>query len=378
VSGETKKLPLSEYVTVAGGGDVIITEKAKVSANKADGSDLLLDPRTLVYTSADGYFGPDSLTFEVTDGTGPDDPEGRKATLSIPINVLPPDNQQPTFVQGQVNVAPGEDATELDLAALTDDPDPEDAGKHDYSFVGGDGKGVSARVDGDKLLVEASSNAVKGTTVTLTVRVSDGETEPVEGIVTALVTASTRSMPTANTDTIAEADAGKSITVPALANDHNPFPETPLKIVAAVTESGRGEASFTASDVTVTPAEGFVGTMVVRYRIQDATQDADREVNGQIVVTVQDVPAAPGVPVVSSVQDRTVVVSYSAPSNNGAEITKYTVRSVKGGAYTKECQSTTCTLDGLTNNVEYTFQVTATNRVGESEPSSSSEIARPD
>ncbi|MDQ0726930.1 hypothetical protein QFZ21_001930 [Microbacterium sp. W4I20] len=378
VSGETKKLPLSEYVTVAGGGDVIITEKAKVSANKADGSDLLLDPRTLVYTSADGYFGPDSLTFEVTDGTGPDDPEGRKATLSIPINVLPPDNQQPTFVQGQVNVAPGEDATELDLAALTDDPDPEDAGNHDYSFVGGDGKGVSARVDGDKLLVEASSNAVKGTTVTLTVRVSDGETEPVEGIVTALVTASTRSMPTANTDTIAEADAGESITVPALANDHNPFPETPLKIVAAVTESGRGEASFTASDVTVTPAEGFVGTMVVRYRIQDATQDADREVNGQIVVTVQDVPAAPGVPVVSSVQDRTVVVSYSAPSNNGAEITKYTVRSVKGGAYTKECQSTTCTLDGLTNNVEYTFQVTATNRVGESEPSNSSEVARPD
>ncbi|EEB9150748.1 fibronectin type III domain-containing protein, partial [Salmonella enterica subsp. enterica serovar Paratyphi B] len=99
-----------------------------------------------------------------------------------------------------------------------------------------------------------------------------------------------------------------------------------------------------------------------------ATEDVDREVNGQIVVTVQDVPAAPGTPVVTSVQDRTVVVSYSAPTNNGAEITKYTVKSVQGSAYSKECASTTCTLDGLTNNVEYTFQVTATNRVGESEP----------
>ncbi|MCK2026201.1 tandem-95 repeat protein [Microbacterium sp. SSW1-47] len=378
VSGETKDLPLSEYVTVAGGGDVRITEKAKISANNADGSDLLKDASTLVYTSAPGYFGPDALTFEVTDGDGPDDPEGRKATLSIPINVLPPENQQPTFIGGQVNVAPGEDATPLDLAALTDDPDPEDEGKHEYSLVGGDGKGISARIDGDRLLVEASSNAKKGTSASLTIRVSDGETEPIEGTVTATVTASTRAMPAANTDTISEADAGKTITVPALANDFNPFPETPLKIVGAVTESGRGEASFTEDEVRVTPAEGFVGTLVVRYRVQDATEDVDREVNGQIVVTVQDVPAAPGTPVVTSVQDRTVVVSYSAPSNNGAEITKYTVKSVGGGAYSKECASTTCTLDGLTNNVEYTFQVTATNRVGESEPSGVSEVARPD
>ncbi|MBT2484522.1 MULTISPECIES: Ig-like domain-containing protein [unclassified Microbacterium] len=378
ISGETETLPLSEYVTVAGGGDVTITEKAKVSANHADGADLLKDASTLEYTSAEGYFGPDALTFEVTDGDGPDDPEGRKATLSIPINVLPPDNQPPTFVQGQVNVAPGEEATPLDLAALTDDPDPEDKGKHDYSLVGGEGRGISARIDGDRLFVEASSNADKGATATLTIRVSDGETEPVEGTVTALVTASTRSMPAANTDTVSEADAGEPITVPALANDFNPFPDTPLTIVSAVTESGRGEVSFTTDEVTVTPAEGFVGTLVVRYRIQDATEDVDREVNGQIVVTVQDVPAAPGVPIVASVQDRTVVVSYSAPSNNGAEITKYTVTSVGGSGYTKECQSTTCTLDGLTNNVEYTFQVTATNRVGDSEPSRASEVARPD
>ncbi|WP_314506266.1 fibronectin type III domain-containing protein [uncultured Microbacterium sp.] len=128
----------------------------------------------------------------------------------------------------------------------------------------------------------------------------------------------------------------------------------------------------------MTPAADFVGTLVVRYTIQDATEDPDREATGQVVLTVQGVPAAPGAPTVTSVQDRTVVVSYGAPSNNGAEITKYTVRSVQGGSYSKECQSTTCTLDNLTNNVEYVFQVTATNRVGESEPSGSSAIARPD
>ncbi|MFF3026017.1 Ig-like domain-containing protein [Microbacterium sp. NPDC057944] len=378
ISGETKTLPLSEYVTVAGGGTARITEHAKVSAVHADGADLVKDETTLVYTSAQGYFGQDAITFEVTDGTGPDDPEGRTATLSIPINVLPPENQQPVFTGAEVQVAPGEPASRLDLAALTSDPDPEDEGKHKFTLVDGEGKGVSAKVDGDKLLVEASSNAKKGTALTLTIRVTDGETEPVEGQVQVMVSASNRSLPVANTDTIPEADQGKTVSVPVLDNDFNPFPETPLKVTSAVIETGSGDVTVKGDKVVVTPNATFVGTMVVRYRIQDATEDVDREANGQVVVVVQGVPEAPGSPVVTSVQDRTVVISYSAPSNNGAEITKYTVRSVQGSAYTRECQSTTCTLDGLTNNVEYTFQVTATNRVGEGKPSGTSEVARPD
>ncbi|MBT2484523.1 MULTISPECIES: Ig-like domain-containing protein [unclassified Microbacterium] len=378
VSGETAEVPLSKYVTVAGGGDVVITEHAKVNAINSDGSDLVKDERTLTYTSADKYYGQDALTFEVTDGTGPDDPEGRKATLSIPINVLPPDNQQPEFAGGEMNVAPGEEASVLDLAALTTDPDPDDAGRHDYSLVDGEGKGISARVDGDKLLVEASSNAKKGAATTLTLRISDGETEPIEGTVLVQVTASNRAMPAANTDTIAEANQGESVTVPVLANDFNPFPDTPLEVISAGVETGSGRAAVDGDNVVVTPSADFVGTLVVGYRIKDATNDPDREAMGQVVVTVQGVPDAPGAPTVTSVQDRTVVVSYGASANNGAEITGYTVRSVGGSAYEKQCQSTTCTLDGLTNNVEYTFQVTATNRVGESEPSGASAVARPD
>ncbi|MCR2763865.1 Ig-like domain-containing protein [Microbacterium sp. zg.B48] len=378
ISGETKEVPLSEYVTVAGGGDVVITEHAKVSAVNADGSDLVKDERTLVYTSAPGYFGQDALTFEVTDGTGPDDPDGRKATLSIPINVLPPENQQPKFVGGQMNVAPGEEAGVLDLAALTVDPDPEDAGTHEYSLAGGQDKGITAEIDGDRLLVKAASNAKKGAATTLTLRISDGVTDPIEGAVLVQVTASNRAMPAANTDTIAEADQGKAVTVPVLANDFNPFPETPLKLLSANVETGSGSASVNGDNVVVTPSADFVGTLVVRYTIQDSTEDPDRQATGQVVLTVQGVPAAPGAPTVTSVQDRTVVVSYGAPSNNGAEITKYTVRSVQGSAYSKDCQSTTCTLDNLTNNVEYVFQVTATNRVGESKPSGSSAVARPD
>jgi len=378
VSGETKEIPLSDYVTVAGGGTVTVTEHAKVSAAHADGADLVKDGSTLVYTSAPDYFGEDGLSFEVTDGDGPDDPEGRKATLTIPITVLPPDNQPPSFTRGEVNVAPGEDASTLDLEALTTDPDPDDAGNHSFTLVGSGSQGVTARIADGQLSVEAASNAKKGTAQNLTIRVSDGETEPVEGTVVVNVTASTRALATANTDTIDEADQGETISVPVLDNDFNPFPDTKLKLVSAAPETGAGRATVEGDSVSVTPDKDFVGTLVVRYTIEDATEDADRHVDGRIVLTVQGVPEAPGRPQVTSVQDRTVVVSFSAPSNNGAEITHYTVKSASGGAYSKQCDSTTCTLDGLTNNVEYTFEVVATNRVGDSEPSGPSGVARPD
>ncbi|MDQ0614196.1 hypothetical protein QF046_001837 [Microbacterium sp. W4I4] len=379
-SGETKELPLSEYVTVAGGGTVRLTEASKVSSGHGNGDTLIKNETTLVYTSQKGYFGKDSLNFEVTDGKTVEDPKGRKSTLSIPILVLPPENQPPVFVNGQVEVAPGEDATSLDLAALTTDPDKEDADKIQYRVSGQPGEGVSARLEGTRLLVEAPTTTPKGTTTAVRLTITDGTTEPVEGTVSVTVTASTRDLAVASPDTIDEADQGQTITVPVLGNDINPFDKEgiPLKVLAAAVESGDGDARVAGDEVEVTPGKKFVGVMVVRYRIQDATKDPDREVDGRITVIVQGVPDAPGVPRVTTVEDRTVVLAWSAPSNNGAEIDHYTVTSVGGRPYSKTCETTTCTLDGLVNNVEYTFQVVAHNRVGDGEPSPVSEPARPD
>ncbi|WP_203581043.1 Ig-like domain-containing protein [Microbacterium hibisci] len=377
-SGETVELALADYVRSAAGGEVIITEAAKVTAAHNDGASLVKDQTTLVYTSAAGYFGPDAISFEVTDGTGPDDPEGRKATLTLPITVLPPENQQPTFVNGQMDVAPGEDPTALDLGGLTTDPDPEDAGRIEYEIVGGSPSGMTAAIEGDELRVGAAPDTKKGTAATIRLRISDGTTDPVEGVVNVRVIASTRELPTANDDVIPEAHQGKTITVPVLANDVNPFPDKPLTVTAAVVETGEGVPPVIDGDqVKVTPNEKFFGTMVVRYRIQDATGDPDREVEGRIRLTVQGKPDAPGTPSVSSVQDRTVVLSWTPPADNGAEIERYLVTSTAGN-YEKECLATTCTLDGLTNNVKYNFVVVAVNRVGPSEASAPSEEARPD
>ncbi|MDT3345447.1 Ig-like domain-containing protein [Microbacterium aquilitoris] len=376
-SGETIDLPLSEYVRASGGGDVVITEAEKVSVSHGNGANLVKDEKTLQYTSAERYFGSDALTFEVTDGNGPDDPNGRKATLTIPITVTPPDNEQPTMVGASMRVAPGEDPTTLSLRELVTDPDPGDMDKLQFSLGSNAPDGTTATIDGGTLSVGASTNVRKGTSFPLDVRVTDGTTDPVEATIQVTVTASTRELASVNDDVIPQADQGETISVNVLKNDVNPFPETPLRIVSANIETGKGDAVVTGDRVDVTTPKDFVGNVVVRYRVLDATEDADRAVEGRIRITVQGRPDAPGRPTVTTVESRTVVLSWTPPVDNGRRIQGYTVTSTAGG-YTRECPSTTCTLDGLTNNVEYNFVVTATNSVGESDPSVPSETARPD
>ncbi len=377
-SGETIELPLSEYVQASGGRQVVITEAGKVSAAHADGADLVKDQRTLVYTSADRYFGPDALTFEVTDGDGPDDPNGRKATLTIPITVLPPDNQQPTMVGASISVAPGEDATTLGLRELVTDPDPGDLDNLTFTLVSDAPGGISASIDAATLRVAAEANVAKGTSFSLLVRVTDNETAPVEAAITVTVTASTRELASVNDDIVEQADQGVLVSVPVLRNDVNPFPDTPLRIVSTAIETGDVSAVQVAGDsVEVTSTPDFVGTIVVRYTVEDKTEDADRRVDGRVRITVQGRPDAPGKPTVTAVESRTVVLSWTPPIDNGRPITGYSVTSVAGG-FSQQCPATTCTLTGLTNNVEYNFVVTATNSVGTSDPSVPSETARPD
>src|SRR5690606_27017751 len=119
----------------------------------------------------------------------------------------------------------------------------------------------------------------------------------------------------------------------------------------------------------------FVGRAAVRYSVQDATGDPLRDVEGRITFSVIGVPERPVPPRVEDVRDETVVLTWTAPADNGAPITGYRVAA---DGVSQSCPTTTCTIGGLTNNVEYSFTVTATNQVGDSEPSGPSAAARPD
>ncbi len=89
--------------------------------------------------------------------------------------------------------------------------------------------------------------------------------------------------------------------------------------------------------------------------------------------------AAPGV----VVGDRTMTISWTAPADNGAAITDYTVSMATSpvGTFTAVAvgtcaihplTSTSCTVSGLSPKVRYWFQVSATNSAGAGRPSPAS------
>jgi len=376
-SGESIDIPLADYVSVQGGGSVRITQADRVSAVHANGDELVKSASTLTYTSQEGYHGPDAITFEATDGDGPDDANGRTSTLTIPITVLPPENVSPDFTDGSLEVGAGDGEQQISLSALTEDPDEGDLDGMTYEITGGQNSAIDARIEGQTLVAEAGPEA-KGEQAALSLTIDDGESEPVTGTVRVTVTATNKAMPTASDDVLDDAHQGETYDVDVLANDFNPFPDESLTVVDARVDAGTGSATFTDSSVSVTPGADFHGTMTVMYRIQDATGDPDRQAQGRIELTVKGRPDAPTEVTGSEEMNRSAILSWRPPANNGEQITGYTVSSVQGPAVSQQCAATTCTITGLTNGADYRFQVTATNAVGESDPSLASPVVTPD
>ncbi|MDQ0634802.1 hypothetical protein QFZ40_002711 [Arthrobacter pascens] len=378
IAGQSVTLNLNEWVKVREGRSARLTQTDRIKLIGSDGSDPVSgDGTALKYTAGTDYVGPGSLSFEVTDGTGPDDPAGLKSTLSIRTKVLPDPNRNnpPTLLGADVDVPKGDTAS-TDLGKLTADPDRDDLERMQYELVGGAPAGFNASIEGKSLKVSATDGSRSGATGAVQVKAKDSRGLEATATYKLSVTASNRPKPVANDDLEPNAAAGKPVTVKVLANDSNPFPESALKILSASTETGQGSAAVTDDSVTVTPAAGFTGTMIVAYTVADKTDDDSRNATARIRLTVKDEPLAPTTPQAQSVGDRTALLSWSAPADRGSPITKYTVYGEAG--FQQACPANTCTLNGLSNDTRYHFQVTATNEFGESDRSPASAEVRPD
>jgi hypothetical protein len=378
VAGQSVSVDLKEWVKVREGRSPRLTQTDRIKLIGADGGDPVAGNGTaLKYTAGRDYVGPGSLSFEVTDGSGPDDPAGLKSTLSVRTKVLPDPNRNnpPTLLGSAVEVPKG-DATSTDLAKLTADPDKDDVGNMKYEQVGASPPGFDVSIDGKSLKASASNEARPGDAGAVQVKAKDPRGLESTATYQLTVTASNRPKPVASDDLEPNAAAGKPVAVSVLANDSNPFPETPLKIIQASVETGLGNVDVAGSDVQVTPAPGFTGTMIVSYTVADKTEEASRHATARIRLTVKDKPLAPATPQAQSVGDQTALLNWTAPADRGSPITKYTVHGE--GGYRQDCPANSCTLNGLVNNTKYHFQVTASNEFGESDKSPASAEVRPD
>ncbi|MHC5796826.1 Ig-like domain-containing protein [Lacisediminihabitans sp. FW035] len=373
-------IDLNDYVIAVGGKQVRLTDSTTVQATHADGSGLVVNDHTLRFTSADKYFGPASISFEVTDGTSATDPNGRKATLVLPIKVTPRQNQPPAFIGGVIDFEPGT-SKELDLLKLTNYPYPNDLAELTYSVLSPFPEGFTYTLTGQKLVLRANESAVKGATTAILLGVQDNTTTGQQGQIQLNVVASSRPLAKPAPDSVL-APRGQTTTVDVLANDEatNPFPGKPLKVLAIRgLDGGSVPAGLTISPsadnrrltITASSAAQPVDTNL-QYEVADATGDPDRYVWGSITVSVQDKPDPVTALKVSAFSDRALTVRWSPGLANNSPITGYDVimTSASGAAIsTTSCAVAVCDVttpgNGPANGVR--LAVRANNAIGASD-----------
>jgi hypothetical protein len=375
-------IDLNDYVLAVGGKSVRLTDSSTVRATHSDGTNLVADANTLTFRSADLYFGPASISFEVTDGSSATDPQGHKANLVLPITVNPRDNQPPVFTGATIDFEPAQEKV-IDLTNLTNYPYVDDLGELVYTVEGPEPSGFDYELSGRQLTIRAKESAVKGAITALTLGVRDALATGQSGRIQLRVVPSTRPLAVPATDT-AIAARGQSTTIDVLANDEatNPFPGQPLRVLAVRgIEGGRLPAGITAvssnNNRTLTVSVASSATpadAMVQYQVADASGDPDRFVWGSVRISVQDVPDAPERPVrqAGSFASGELVLRLTAPQANNAPITNYRVTSA---GYSFDCGTAlVCSLGGLEVGRKYAFQVTAVNAIGASAPSAASDL----
>ena len=388
-SGGTLPIDINDYVVAAGDRRVRLTDEATVKASNADGTNLVVDAQNLSFTSRDGYWGPASLSFEVTDGSSSDDPNGRRAVIVLAITVTPRDNQPPVFSGAQLALQPGDERV-LELHELTKYPYPADVGQLVYAINSQPGSGFSASLSGTRLTVAAAADARVGGTSEFSVGVRDTANEGKAGVVRLSVVTSNRPLVSPGADSLT-IRRGESATIPVLANDSatNPFPDVNLTVIGVQGAVPTGVQVTPSADkstlsVSVSPQLDLkaAGQVTMQYQVADATRDPARFTWGTVTITVVDAPDQPAPPVLTGagfVNGQLSVSAVPLPYPNGAPITSFLIRSDDNGGYSADCgASATCLLSDLQAGKNYTFYSIAVNQYGQSAPSALSAPMRSD
>jgi hypothetical protein len=385
VSEETVTIDINDYVLAVGGAQVRLTDTATVSATQANGDSLVVDDDTLRFTSADLYFGPASLTFEVTDGASSTDPEGRVATIVLPIEVTARENQPPVLIGAALEIEPGQERV-LDLVRVTAYPYPDDVDELAYSIIEAASPGLEVELTGQSLRVRVLPSTPRGTTTGVTLGVRDDAAPGTPGRIQVTVVPSTRPLARPAADSVI-APRSQTTTVRVLDNDQatNPFPGQPLRVVAvrgldsgtlpagvSVVPSADGQSLLATISATAEPIDTNL-----EYQVADATNDPERFVWGAIRISVQDVPDAVTNLRVQSFANRSLTIAWAPGASNNAPIERFeaTVTRVSDGSSTTTvCPSSPCAVptpgNGPDNRVR--ISVVAVNAQG---PSAATTIA---
>lgn len=367
--GATAGEKLADYVVNPAGGPVSFTLKDRIWAAPADDlSASITGDGSFSVHAASGYQGPGSVSFEVTTGpvttilTVPVQVGSTKPVLRCPSDPIP-------VAQGQTIL--------LDVGAIC----------HVWTATAGQSLSYAADwktsasglaivdAQGPRVSVAADAGAAPGTSATLQLT-ADGSDPGYLPITVVAVPP-----PTLSPISIADLEAGETRTIDLAPYLHAGVP-VPQPQIVSVSQLTALDVRASAKGSALTLAAGPKVNGQARFRVvmSDVAGNPppNRTVESTLDLTLLAPPDAPSAPVPGKdVRDGEVQLSWNAPAANGSPITSYEVRG-DHGAPTTTCPSTSCTITGLTNGTDYTFQVRAINAVGPSDWSGSSAPANPD
>jgi hypothetical protein len=374
-SEATLTVDINDYVVAVDDEPVRLTDRNTVRATHANGASLTSTATTLEFTSADQYFGPASISFEVTD------PAGRTATIVLPITVTPRENQPPSFDGAVIDLEPDQSKI-IDLARLTSYPYPEDRDELAFTVLDPQPTGFDYSLDGSQLTVHAQDTSPTGSASAITIGVQDDLSTGTAGRIDLAVVASTRPLAVPATDA-ATAPRGRTTVIDVLANDGatNPFPDVPLRVVGV-----RGLDQDSLPDgVTITPGNDNSTLTVsvsdtalptdttLQYQVADATNDPARYTWGTVRISVQDVPDPVTGLRATGFGDGSIRLAFNPGAANNSPVTGYTITRTDAASGqslgSTVCASTACTVPtpGNGQDAAVRVSVSAKNALGDSE-----------
>ncbi len=376
--GQKLTADLADYVVNPSGGRIGFTLKSRMWASPATQVEAsVTGDRQFRVSAVDSYAGPGAVVFEVTTGTSVDDPNGIKATLSVPVQV---GETRPILrcPQDPIDVAQAE-SVRIDIAAVCHvwTADPGDVVGLDWAadFDDDAAPGLSAGTpDGGVVRVTASAAAAPGDTGSL--RVAADNSEPGRIRIRVVPTPPPSLAPIR----VATLKAGESQTID-LAKYLTAGVSNPQPTVVSAEQLTDLDVRISSSGSSVTIATGAKvhGHAEFRVVMSDVAGDAgpDRRVQGRIALDILGVPSVPGTPVPGKeIQNARVSLDWRAAQSNGSPIDYYQVRDQFN--HLTQCRSASCDIGGLQNGTTYKFQVRAHNAVGYSDWSGQSVGAMPD
>jgi hypothetical protein len=301
-----------------------------------------------------------------------DDRNGHTVTGSVAVTVLAPENREPVASATQLTVEAGV-ASVVRLSDLVTDPDGPDG--HTYSVGSASGPVSISQPNARGEVTITSAVPDGGNRASFDYTVSDGPYTVSNTVSIDLIVARFPA-PSLGGDTARTLQARATDPIQVLQNDVDNSPVGLAGDGLLITEVGVSTAGTTeliGESIVFTPDPDFFGTASFTYTVQDGRRSVEGQSSATVTVDVVGRPAAPQPPSVESVGSQYLVIGWAAPQGDAARapvsgyILRYTASDNTSGEQVFTTPTTSYRWDGLTNAVEYCFEVAAVNEAGEGE-----------